>query len=198
MYNPRCDFQVLELARFPGSGTCAPHQPASPPSPCVRQRSFGVATNATFCRIICGFILSVLHLRIETINMAVPAQKPSVNGVTPRKPSTPRAPVKKAGTGAAKPTANKNAKPVQQNAAPITNKAYSVAGESPASGGGGVGSAYAIMASRIANRVAEMAESITFVERYGLDVPQSPRWKQNENTDIPVNQTSSQRTRSRA
>lgn len=30
----------------------------------------------------------------------------------------------------------------------------------------GVGSAYAIMANRIANRVAEMAESITFVERY--------------------------------
>ena len=29
----------------------------------------------------------------------------------------------------------------------------------------GVGGAYAIMASRIANRVAEMAESITFVER---------------------------------
>ncbi|KAK6000870.1 hypothetical protein QM012_003595 [Aureobasidium pullulans] len=29
----------------------------------------------------------------------------------------------------------------------------------------GVGSAYAIMANRIANRVAEMAESITFVER---------------------------------
>ena len=39
-----------------------------------------------------------------------------------------------------------------------------MAGESPSSGGG-VASAYSIMASRIANRVAEMAEGITFVER---------------------------------
>jgi hypothetical protein len=43
------------------------------------------------------------------------------------------------------------------------NKAHSVAGEMPAAGAHP--SAYAIMASRIANRVAEMAESITFVEK---------------------------------
>ncbi|KEQ71638.1 hypothetical protein M436DRAFT_17199, partial [Aureobasidium namibiae CBS 147.97] len=36
----------------------------------------------------------------------------------------------------------------------------------------GVGSAYAIMANRIANRVAEMAESITFVERSYRPKPQ--------------------------
>lgn len=50
----------------------------------------------------------------------------------------------------------------QRAAKPISNKAASIAGESPVNG---VTSAYAIMASRIANRVAEMAESITFVER---------------------------------
>lgn len=52
-----------------------------------------------------------------------------------------------------------------QRAAPVAKKAQSVAGESPSSGSGGVSGAYAIMASRIANRVAEMAESITFVEK---------------------------------
>jgi len=41
-------------------------------------------------------------------------------------------------------------------------KAHSAAGDNPSN----VTSAYAIMANRIANRVAEMAESITFVERY--------------------------------
>lgn len=60
-----------------------------------------------------------------------------------------------------RPLANGTAK-VPQKAAPVQNKAASIAGESPTNG---VTSAYAIMASRIANRVAEMAESITFVER---------------------------------
>ncbi|KAF1356618.1 hypothetical protein BDV97DRAFT_342283 [Delphinella strobiligena] len=46
--------------------------------------------------------------------------------------------------------------------APRVPKAASVSGETPVNG---VTSAYAIMANRIANRVAEMAESITFVER---------------------------------
>ncbi|KAF2152673.1 hypothetical protein K461DRAFT_226138 [Myriangium duriaei CBS 260.36] len=41
-------------------------------------------------------------------------------------------------------------------------KAHSSGGENASNG---VTSAYAIMANRIANRVAEMAESITFVER---------------------------------
>jgi len=45
---------------------------------------------------------------------------------------------------------------------PAVQKAASAAGDLPANG---VTSAYAIMANRIANRVAEMAESITFVER---------------------------------
>lgn len=75
------------------------------------------------------------------------------NGITPKRPTTTRAPVKKAAPGTiVKP---KSAKPIQ-------NKAASVAGDNPSQG---VGGAYAIMASRIANRVAEMAESITFVER---------------------------------
>ena len=45
---------------------------------------------------------------------------------------------------------------------PQAQKAYSAAGGNQ---NDGVTSAYAIMAGRIANRVAEMAESITFVER---------------------------------
>jgi len=99
--------------------------------------------------------------------MAVPTQKPTAsatNGATPKKPSAPRAPAKKTSTGAAKPAANNASKSATQKAAPIANKAYSVAGESPANGGG-VGSAYAIMAQRIANRVADLAENITFSER---------------------------------
>ncbi|CAK1367137.1 hypothetical protein CB0940_10460 [Cercospora beticola] len=88
--------------------------------------------------------------------------KTQLNGA-PRKPAAPRAaPVKKSTTA----TAAKRAPPssAHKPAAHTQNKAASVAGENPASGGG-VTSAYAIMASRIANRVAEMAESITFVER---------------------------------
>lgn len=84
--------------------------------------------------------------------MATRAQGASqVNGVASRKPATPRAPVKKPA-----------AKSAYQKASPVQNKAASIAGDNPANG---VTSAYAIMASRIANRVAEMAESITFVER---------------------------------
>jgi len=87
--------------------------------------------------------------------MATKAQTngaPKVNGISAKKPAA-RAPVKKAPGSATKP-AQKSAKPVQ-------NKAASVAGGEGHGGGG----PYAIMASRIANRVAEMAESITFVER---------------------------------
>ncbi|GAB7360904.1 hypothetical protein MBLNU230_g0890t1 [Neophaeotheca triangularis] len=77
---------------------------------------------------------------------------PQANGV-PRKPAA-RAPAKK-------PAARAPPKAGTNRAAPVTNKAASVAGGN-AEGGG---SAYSIMATRIANRVAEMAESITFVER---------------------------------
>lgn len=81
--------------------------------------------------------------------MATKAQgAPQLNGVA-KKPATPRAPAKKPAARA------------QQKAAPVQNKAASVAGGE----GAGATSAYAIMANRIANRVAEMAESITFVER---------------------------------
>lgn len=79
---------------------------------------------------------------------------PKMNGVATKKAAPSRAPVKRA-----TPVANRPA----QKARPAQNKAASVAGgENYANG---VGGAYAIMASRIANRVAEMAESITFVER---------------------------------
>ncbi|KAK1089387.1 hypothetical protein LTR48_000629 [Friedmanniomyces endolithicus] len=78
-----------------------------------------------------------------------------VNGVA-KKPAAPRAPVRKPGAGKATHSA---AKSVHQKASPVQNKAASVAG------GENTTSAYAIMASRIANRVAEMAESITLVER---------------------------------
>ncbi|KAK0900032.1 hypothetical protein LTR02_009409 [Friedmanniomyces endolithicus] len=77
------------------------------------------------------------------------------NGVA-KKPAAPRAPVRKPGAGKATHSA---AKLVHQKASPVQNKAASVAG------GENTTSAYAIMASRIANRVAEMAESITLVER---------------------------------
>jgi len=88
-------------------------------------------------------------------------QRPSVNGVMPRKPAAPRtAPTKRP---AAKQTPNGTAPRSYPKAAPVPNKAYSVAGGENASGNSA--SAYSIMASRIANRVAEMAESITFVEK---------------------------------
>lgn len=88
---------------------------------------------------------------------------PQMNGVS-KKPSAPRAPVKKPYVPA-KQTPNGVARPpyAQKAAVPVQNKAASIAGDNAT--GGGVTSAYAIMASRIANRVAEMAESITFVER---------------------------------
>jgi len=79
---------------------------------------------------------------------------PKMNGVAGKKPATPRAPVRK--------TAGTPAKAASKGAKPVQNKAYSVAGDNPSQG---ATSAYAIMAGRIANRVAEMAESITFVER---------------------------------
>lgn len=61
------------------------------------------------------------------------------------------------------PSAQKPRAAATRAPAPRAPKAASVAGgETPANG---VTSAYAIMANRIANRVAEMAESITFVER---------------------------------
>ncbi|KAK1045238.1 hypothetical protein LTR12_016824 [Friedmanniomyces endolithicus] len=87
-----------------------------------------------------------------------------VNGVA-KKPAAPRAPVRKPGAGKATHSA---AKSVHQKASPVQNKAASVAG------GENTTSAYAIMASRIANRVAEMAESITLVERQAPQKPGQP------------------------
>lgn len=89
--------------------------------------------------------------------MSAQGTRPSVNGVMPKKAT----PAKRPNVGAARKAPNA-ARAVHQKATPIANKAASVAGDNPASG---ATSAYAIMASRIANRVAEMAESITFVER---------------------------------
>lgn len=86
---------------------------------------------------------------------------PQMNGVR-RPPAAPRGPVNKRAVPAKKATPNGVAHKPSTTAA--QNKAASVAGDNPSSGGG-VTSAYAIMAHRIANRVAEMAESITFVEK---------------------------------
>ncbi|KAK4614227.1 hypothetical protein CLAFUW4_08961 [Fulvia fulva] len=102
--------------------------------------------------------------------MATTAQgRPQVNGVA-RRQSAPRAPIKKpyqpAATQGKKAMPNGAARAPPRTAPP--QKSASIAGESPHNG---VTSAYAIMASRIANRVAEMAESITFVER---PKPQEP------------------------
>ncbi|KAM0696621.1 hypothetical protein Q7P36_003870 [Cladosporium allicinum] len=80
---------------------------------------------------------------------------PKMNGMATKKAAPSRAPVKRATPNASRPA---------QKARPVQNKAASVAG-GDSSYANGVGGAYAIMASRIANRVAEMAESITFVER---------------------------------
>lgn len=51
---------------------------------------------------------------------------------------------------------------IAKAARPVGNKAASIAGDSPSYG---VTSAYAVLANRLANRVAEIAESITIVER---------------------------------
>lgn len=89
---------------------------------------------------------------------------PQTNGV-PKKPAAPRsATIKRPAANQIAKTPRNPAKSVQQKAQPVSNKAYSVSGGEHAANG--VTSAYAIMANRIANRVAEMAESITFVERY--------------------------------
>lgn len=104
--------------------------------------------------------------------MATAVHQP--NGVARKQPA-PRAPIKKPYTPASsqvkRPLANDTARAPQKAAAPVQNKAASIAGESPVNG---VTSAYAIMASRIANRVAEMAESITFVERPKAREPEVP------------------------
>lgn len=52
--------------------------------------------------------------------------------------------------------------PNRPSAQPVRNKAASIAGDNPSQG---VTSAYATLASRLANRVAEIAEGITIVER---------------------------------
>ena len=88
--------------------------------------------------------------------------RPSVNGVTPRKPAAPRSAAGKRPVPAKKQAPNGVPKSYPK-ASPVANKAYSVAGDNPS--GGGTSSAYSIMASRIANRVADLAESITFVEK---------------------------------
>ncbi|QIW96080.1 hypothetical protein AMS68_001598 [Peltaster fructicola] len=64
----------------------------------------------------------------------------------------------------AKPQVKKpNGSVVARSAAqPVRNKAASIAGDNPSQG---VTSAYATLASRLANRVAEIAEGITIVER---------------------------------
>ena len=88
---------------------------------------------------------------------AVPPSAARLNGV-PRPNGVARANgAARANGSPAKPRAAATRPPV-----PRAPKAASVSGESPVNG---VTSAYAIMANRIANRVAEMAESITFVER---------------------------------
>lgn len=94
--------------------------------------------------------------------MASAVHPQQMNGL-PKKPTAAgsRPAVKKPYTPAKKQQVNGARTAAQNSARPVPNKAASIAGET----GGGVTSAYAIMASRIANRVAEMAESITFVER---------------------------------
>ncbi|KAK8206722.1 hypothetical protein M8818_004556 [Zalaria obscura] len=82
----------------------------------------------------------------------MPMAVPRANGV-PRTNGVAHAP---------KPRAASLPKASAPRAPQRVQKAASTAGDNPANG---VTSAYAIMASRIANRVAEMAEGITFVER---------------------------------
>lgn len=90
---------------------------------------------------------------------AVPPAAARANGVQHKTgASRPNGVPRANGASAAKPRAPANRAPAAR--AP---KAHSVAGGEVQANG--VTSAYAIMANRIANRVAEMAESITFVER---------------------------------
>jgi hypothetical protein len=86
-----------------------------------------------------------------------------MNGTASKTPSQKR-PVKKSYTPATGPagTSHIARKPTQRAANPIANKAASVAGERPTEK---PQSAYGIMVSRIANRVAEMAENVSFVEK---------------------------------
>ncbi|KAG9558471.1 hypothetical protein KCU77_g7014, partial [Aureobasidium melanogenum] len=81
-------------------------------------------------------------------------QSRATNGVA-RTNGAPRA------NGAARTNGVAAGKAAASRPAARTNS-ISSQGDTPVNG---VGSAYAIMANRIANRVAEMAESITFVER---------------------------------
>jgi hypothetical protein len=86
-----------------------------------------------------------------------------MNGTASKTPSQKR-PVKKSYTPATGPagTSHIARKPTQRAANPIANKAASVAGERPTEK---PQSAYGILVSRIANRAAEMAENVSFVEK---------------------------------
>ncbi|CAK4031713.1 Hypothetical predicted protein [Lecanosticta acicola] len=123
---------------------------------------------------------------------AVQHGAPHVNGVA-RRPPGARAPIKKPyqpGTNQVRRPVNGAAKGPQKA---VQNKAASIAGESPVNG---VTSAYAVMASRIANRVAEMAESITFVERPKVketEAPATEEKKKPRKLDMRLNNTTSDR-----
>lgn len=94
------------------------------------------------------------------------ASTPQLNGVPKKSAANTRpTPVKKPAAGHARSTAGGGARQSQSKAAPVPNKAASVAGGENGLSNGGITSPYAIMANRIANRVAEMAETFTFVER---------------------------------
>lgn len=86
--------------------------------------------------------------------MATQTQRAQTNSKVPKRPSAAKL--------SAKQMSNGKLQPVQQRQMVAQKKAASVAGENTTSG---VTSAYAIMAGRLANRVAELAEGITFVER---------------------------------
>ncbi|KAL1311018.1 hypothetical protein AAFC00_001236 [Neodothiora populina] len=90
---------------------------------------------------------------------AVPSSSARTNGVQRTNGAArPNGAHRANGATAAKPRPTPSRAP-----APRAPKAHSVSGGEVQANG--VTSAYAIMANRIANRVAEMAESITFVER---------------------------------
>jgi hypothetical protein len=96
--------------------------------------------------------------------MATQRQSVAVNGAATKQPITPKVLVKKSYTPASAPAARSPSVPKRSPyaAKPIVNKAASVEGERPTQK---VSSAYYTMASRLANRFADMAENVTFVEK---------------------------------
>jgi hypothetical protein len=106
---------------------------------------------------------SQYHTRYPS-GMATQRRSKTVNGGAATRPATPKVLVKKSYTPATGPVTQSPSIPRKSPMVtkPIVHKAASVEGELPAQK---VSSAYYTMASRLANRFADLAENVTFVEK---------------------------------